>query len=573
MSLIQFIYNVLRQWPLRQLLLSVGLILFSLQACVAKKPQNSVTCWNLTPEAQVTYGILLLEQSIRAGDKSGVLEAMGILVKYKPAPQFFTDSATWFLLEKDPITARTILDQGIQLLPDEFGFYLLLADCWLEENQPMKALEILQAYQVRYPQSDLVRQELAILYLKIGNYKEAVDIFSSLPKEYYNAFIRYCYAQSLAALGHSSKAMYQLQLAVKENPEFLEAWFETGKLLEKNGNYAEAIKVYLDLLDKDSSNQSIRLHLISSMLALKRSDQALKYVFDNSESYSFCLTAVTLFLENKCYTQAELLLNKIKEHTEAKSDINVILYILGAIEYEYYKNYNKALILLEQANSTDKYYINTLLLRTEILYSLNKKDEAMQLLHQAQEINPLEQELWKTEIQLLLGEKAYIEALNVANKGLEVFPEEKTILFLKGVALNGLGEKHESLELMEQIISSYPDYPEVLNFVGYCLIEEKRDIERAFLLIEKANSLIPNRAYIVDSLAWALFIKGEIKKAWTEINRAISLEGSNDPTIWDHYGDIARAIGKKADAKIGWEKAIKLQPQDVEAIQKKLQGL
>ena len=144
---------------------------------------------------------------------------------------------------------------------------------------------------------------------------------------------------------------------------------------------------------------------------------------------------------------------------------------------------------------------------------------------------------------------------------------------MKGVAINGLGKKSESLELMEQLISRYPDYPEVLNFVGYCLIEDKRDIDRALSLIKRADSLIPNRAYIVDSLAWAFFAKGEIKKAWVEINRAVSLEDSNDPTIWEHYGDIAQAIGKKKDAKIGWEKAIKLQPQDVEAIQKKLQGL
>lgn len=573
MNVIQFVHNVLRQWPLVQLLLSIGLILFPLQACVAKNSQHNTIHWNLTPEAQVTYGILLLEQSIRIGDKSGVLEAMSILVKHSPAPQFFTDSAAWFLLEKDPITARNILEQGIQLFPDEFGFYLLLADCWLEEGYPVKALESLRAYQLRHPKSDLVRQELAILYLKTENYKEAVDIFSSLPKNYYNAFIRYCYAQSLAALGRSSEAMSQLKLAVQENPEFLEAWFETGKLLEKTGNYSEAIKVYLDLLDKDSGNQSVRLHLISTMLSLKKPDQALKYITESSENYSFCLTAVTLFLENKFYTQAELLLKQIKERPEAAGDINVILYILGAIEYECYKNYDKALTLLEEASSKDKYYINTLLLRVQIFYSLNKINQAMQLLHQGQEAAPLEQELWTTEVQLLLNKKEYNKALIVISKGLELFPEEKTLLFLKGVAINGLGKKSESLELMEQLISRYPDYPEVLNFVGYCLIEDKRDIDRALSLIKRADSLIPNRAYIVDSLAWAFFAKGEIKKAWVEINRAVSLEDSNDPTIWEHYGDIAQAIGKKKDAKIGWEKAIKLQPQDVEAIQKKLQGL
>lgn len=567
MALVHSFCSILVRLSFILLLFIIGISLFS---CTTHKPQEHIVSWNLTPDAQVTYAILLLEQSIRLGDRSGVLEAMSILAKNKPEAQFFTDSAAWLLLEKDHITAREILIQGVQLFPDEFGLYLLLTECFLEENQPVKALEILQIYQQKHPKSDLVRQEIGILYLKMGRYKDAHQIFRSLPKTYHNAFIRYCHAQALAALGNTLEAINELQLAVKENPEFMEAWFDIGKLLEKTEKYTEATKVYLDLLDKDISNQSVCLHLIRSTLAGRNPDKALTYMQTGPQNYGFQLAAIALFIDSKFYNQAEELLNKMREQSDCPVDIN---FFLAAIAYEYHNNLDETLNFLKQIPVRSKYYDNALLMQAQILYSQNKIDETLVVLRQGKDLSLNERELWIMELHLLLTEKRYEETLDTADKGLKIFSEERTLLFLKGVALNGLGKKDEALQLMEKVIYLYPDYPEVLNFVGYTLVEENRDLDRALLLIEKANSLMPNRAYIIDSLAWVLFSKGELKKAWVEINRATQLEDSNDPTIWEHYGDIAFAMGKTKFAKIGWEKALKLQPQNPALIENKLKGL
>ena len=74
------------------------------------------------------------------------------------------------------------------------------------------------------------------------------------------------------------------------------------------------------------------------------------------------------------------------------------------------------------------------------------------------------------------------------------------------------------------------------------------------------------------SLAWAYFKKGDAKRAWTEIQRATA-KPVEDPAIWEHLGDIAKAVGEKAAAVQGFTKALSLNPENAAAIKNKLEGL
>lgn len=52
-----------------------------------------------------------------------------------------------------------------------------------------------------------------------------------------------------------------------------------------------------------------------------------------------------------------------------------------------------------------------------------------------------------------------------------------------------------------------------------------------------------------------------------------SLPDGGDPTIWEHYGDIANAQGLKNEARTGWERALELDHPNPETIRKKLNSL
>ena len=77
----------------------------------------------------------------------------------------------------------------------------------------------------------------------------------------------------------------------------------------------------------------------------------------------------------------------------------------------------------------------------------------------------------------------------------------------------------------------------------------------------------PNPSFI-DTYAWILYKLGEYRLARIEIEKAVELE-QNSSVILDQYGDILRALGFVSEAKLQWEKAYKLNTEDLQ-IKKKL---
>jgi len=112
------------------------------------------------------------------------------------------------------------------------------------------------------------------------------------------------------------------------------------------------------------------------------------------------------------------------------------------------------------------------------------------------------------------------------------------------------------------------------NDLGYQWAEQGKNLEQAEKLIRKAIELDrkqrvtgtvlgtdadrDNAAY-VDSLGWVLFRRGRLDAARKELEKAVALpEGVEDPTVWDHLGDVCFRLGDKAKAKEAWTKAVEL---------------
>ena len=67
-----------------------------------------------------------------------------------------------------------------------------------------------------------------------------------------------------------------------------------------------------------------------------------------------------------------------------------------------------------------------------------------------------------------------------------------------------------------------------------------------------------NAAY-VDSLGWVLFRRGKLTEARQQLEKASSLQnGSDDPVVWDHLGDVYSRLNEPAKAQSAWKKAVGL---------------
>lgn len=94
------------------------------------------------------------------------------------------------------------------------------------------------------------------------------------------------------------------------------------------------------------------------------------------------------------------------------------------------------------------------------------------------------------------------------------------------------------------------------NDLGYLWADDGRNLDRAEEMIRRAVSLQPNNAAYLDSLGWVLFKKKKYPEAVEYLKKAVELEESADPVLWEHLGDCYLQLDKETEARAAWEKAI-----------------
>lgn len=131
--------------------------------------------------------------------------------------------------------------------------------------------------------------------------------------------------------------------------------------------------------------------------------------------------------------------------------------------------------------------------------------------------------------------------------------------FLRGMMRDRAGDWPGAEADLRAALALMPDEPTVLNYLGYTLLERNPQpgarASEARSLIEKAAQLRPGDGGIVDSLGWMQLRLGEVDKAVTTLERAVSLE-PQDPTITSHLGDAYWRQGRRIEARFRWRQAL-----------------
>ncbi|NOD84466.1 tetratricopeptide repeat protein [Ruegeria sp. HKCCD6119] len=133
------------------------------------------------------------------------------------------------------------------------------------------------------------------------------------------------------------------------------------------------------------------------------------------------------------------------------------------------------------------------------------------------------------------------------------------------------GISHERLKHWDQAEADFrralelnPDQPQVLNYLGYSLVERKEKLDEALDMIERAVAARPDSGYIVDSLGWVLFRLGRYDEAVEHMERAVELMPV-DPVVNDHLGDVYWAVGRAREAEFQWSRALSfIDPEDTD---------
>jgi tetratricopeptide (TPR) repeat protein len=208
------------------------------------------------------------------------------------------------------------------------------------------------------------------------------------------------------------------------------------------------------------------------------------------------------------------------------------------------------------------------------LTELGKFDEALDHADKAikltSEDSKVSQRNHKSEI--LARAERYNDAIRECTETMKDFPQlprvRQTRYTLSNVySLKGEHEKSE--EQLRLILEDDPDAPLANNNLGYQMADRNINLDEAERMIRRAIEVDrsirkeagedgDNAAYL-DSLGWVLFRKGQLDDARQWLEKAAALfDGADDPTVWDHLGDVYAKLRMPAKAKEAWQASAKL---------------
>jgi Flp pilus assembly protein TadD len=139
------------------------------------------------------------------------------------------------------------------------------------------------------------------------------------------------------------------------------------------------------------------------------------------------------------------------------------------------------------------------------------------------------------------------------------------LYYTRGICYENLDDFAGSEADFRQALVLNPEQPQVLNNLGYSLVEQRRNLDEALGMIERAVAARPDSGYIVDSLGWVLYRLGRFDEAVAPMERAVELLPT-DPIINDHLGDVYWMVGRRREAQFQWERALSFSPEETDAI-------
>lgn len=207
--------------------------------------------------------------------------------------------------------------------------------------------------------------------------------------------------------------------------------------------------------------------------------------------------------------------------------------------------------------------------RAAVLRSAERYDAAIEVLEALSRTHPNLPEVYATKGDTLRQAERYDDAITSYTRALALYDDESAakwfVYYTRAIAYHKLDDWAPAEADFRAALALRPDQPQVLNYLGYSLVERGEKLDEALQMIEIAAAARPDNGAIVDSLGWVYFQLGHYDEAVVHLERAASLEPV-DPVINDHLGDAFWAVGREIEARFQWHRALSFGPEETEAI-------
>lgn len=514
------------------------------------------------PAGQVAYQVLLAEIALRRGYGDLALSVYAELALRSRDPQVLARSIEvagfarrmdlahelaqlWVETEPESVTARQTL-VGVLIVLNRLDDLVPHLSKLLEQDKDNLGdnLSRLNRMLVRQPDKSAV---LRLVQRVTQPYQGVAEA-------------HFAVAQAALAAGDRPLAQESVRRAQELRPEW-----EMPVLLEAQIVSAEAPAKVVPLLERYLSRhpnaKDVRLHLARAYVGDKRfSDASAEFrrlLRDFPNSVEVVYPVAILALQQNDLDTAETQLKHLLELEFG--DRNLVNYYLGQV-MEARKNEAAAIDYYGQVGLSEP-FLNARNRQAMLLARAGKLDEARQVLQQTATMHPTERvALGQSEAQLLRDAKRYAEALEVLERLLKSNPGNAELLYDSALVADRLDKVALVEERLRQVIALQPENAHAYNALGYTFAERNMRLDEARELVARALALLPDDAFIIDSMGWVLYRQGDLAGALVQLQKAYGLR--QDPEIAAHMGEVLWGLGRQDEARRVLREAARKDPDN-----------
>ena len=515
------------------------------------------------PEKDAVYKMLLAETAISRGRADIAVSNYLQLANELDDPRIAERAVRVAIYAQDLEAARKAAERWIQLQPDKLEARQIGAVIYIRQNRPEQAANyLIQVLEAQPSLGDEEFRALLGILLREQNRDTVLEVARRIRDRFSgHAQAQYLYAVLAAQSGKNDQALEAVDRALRIR-DLPDAHALRAKLLIKLNRRQEALQSLRKAVLGKPGDQQLRLAYARLLVDMKQYDKARiefeKLLQRSPQDADLLYTLGLLALEAQRFDDAQRYLNRLLKLGKRRDEA---LYYLGRIE-ESQGKHGKAIEYYRQVRNGE-YRFDAQLRSAFLMARDGKLDEAIAALEDMAAGSQSDGSL--VRIYLAEGEiynqaGRYRDAIRAYNKGLKIAPNNRDLLYARGLTAARINDLEMLESDMRRILEANPDDAAALNALGFTLADQTHRLQEAYDLIKRAIELDPDDPAIIDSYGWVNYRLGNNDEAIRLLRKALTK--MDDPEVAAHLGEVLWITGRKDEARRIWKRALQKHPQD-----------
>jgi len=463
--------------------------------------------------------------------------------------------AAWMSAAGDKEETRRISTEMTRQAPDYLPGWTLLAEVAFKDQKYDEALSLLENVFSRDPEYiDGRRLESQVMLAK-GDTKKAVEVLERLDQTYPDTpLIKYELARAYLKNNGLNQAKMVLDQAISINPNYADAVLLLAEVNLRSGHSEAVIEPMTRLLKRNPELRPAALLLAAAYGSLDRFDDAAVVIGEQARLAP---------LDPQAQMALGLTLRQAKRNGEARQAFEKAAELAPdslwpvdqLVEVDLReKHFDAARQTIQRQFQKTPDAAAAHFFEAKILAAEEKWDLAEVELQKTLQLDPNFAGAYDLLVQTYLATNKLPQALSELQSQLAKNPNDASALMILALLYERTSDFAKARDAYERLLSINPNLVTALNNLACLYADRLRDLDKAYDLARKARELQGNDPAIADTFGWILSKRSDYQQA-LPILRESAAKLPDSPEVQFHLGMTAYMMGQTDLARVALQKA------------------